>query len=307
MTLIKYFLQKFEGREDAWNFTHEEDLKFNEVSSYASEMFKGEDFTETSKKIAKHLYECSVHPNIKGGELFVVALTDVVYEDKRVNAIGLFKSETKDSFLRFVSLNNNLEVENELGANVNKLDKGCVMLDYQDEKGYYVFTLDSSNRTDARYWTDDFLGIIPRQDEYTQTKDVLAATKEFVSKVLPVETPEVTKAQQVEILNKSVNYFKGNETFSMDGYKAEVFGDEKKIHQFDRHLETYKQDREVEIENDFAISDSAIKKHERKMRSVIKLDSNFHIYVHGGEQLIEQGYDAERGMKYYKLYYKEEK
>ena len=42
------------------------------------------------------------------------------------------------------------------------------------------------------------------------------------------------------------------------------------------------------------------------MRSVIKLDKNFHIYVHGGEQLIEQEYDEERGMKYYKLYYREE-
>ena len=39
---------------------------------------------------------------------------------------------------------------------------------------------------------------------------------------------------------------------------------------------------------------------------VEKLDKYFHIYVHGGEQLIEQEYDEVRGMKYYKLYYKEE-
>lgn len=49
-----------------------------------------------------------------------------------------------------------------------------------------------------------------------------------------------------------------------------------------------------------------MKKLERRMKSVIKLDKNFHIYVHGGEQLIEQEYDEVRGMKYYKLYYREE-
>ncbi len=305
VTLIKYFLQSFEGKEEAWHFTHVDDVKYNEVSSYVSEVFNRADFINMSKRIARLLYDCSSHPNIKGGELFVVQLSNVKYEGKNVSAIGLFKSETKDTFLRFVSLNNTLEVENDLGANVNKLDKGCIILDYSDDKGYFVFTLDSSNRTDAKYWTDDFLGIAPRQNEYTYTKDVLALTKIFVAKVLPEEY-EVTKAEQVEILNKSVNYFKENEEFSMKGFEENVFGDERIIESFNRHKEAYAQEKEIGLEENFAISGSAVKKQERRMKSVIKLDKNFHIYVHGGEQLIEQEYDEERGMKYYKLYFREE-
>ena len=281
-------------------------MKFNEVCSYASELFEGADFVAVSRKIAKQLYESSIHPNIRGGELFVVKLSNVNYDGKNVNAIGLFKSETKDSFLRFVSLNKSLEVENDLGANVNRLDKGCIILDYSDDKGFYVFTLDSSNRTDAKYWTNDFLGITPRQNEYSYTKDVLTMTKDFVSKVLPTEYP-VTKAEQVEILNKSVNYFKGNEDFSMKGYKEAIFGNEKFFESFSRHKDAYVQEREVELAENFSISDSAVKKQERKMKGVIKLDKNFHIYVHGGEQLIEQEYDEERGMMCYKLYYREER
>lgn len=306
IALIKYFLQSFDGKEEAWNFTHEDDVRFNEISSYATEMFEGADFVDVSKKVARHLYESSVHPNIKGGELFVVNLSNVVYEGKSVAALGLFKSETKDTFLRFVSKNNNLEVENEIGANVNRLDKGCIILNHTDEKGYYVFTLDSSNRTDAKYWTGDFLGITPRQNEFTYTKDVLSMTKDFVAKVLPSEYP-VSKAEQVELLNKSVNYFKGNESFSMQSYEEQVLGDEKLIDSFHRHKEAYEQEREVELKDDFAISDNAVKKQERRMKSVIKLDKNFHIYVHGGEQLIEQSYDEERGMKCYKLYFREER
>lgn len=306
IALIKFFLQNFDGKEEAWNFTHEDDVKFNEISAYATEMFEGAELMDVSKKVARHLYESSVHPNIKGGELFVVSLSKVVYDGKNVSALGLFKSETKDTFLRFVSKNNNLEVENEIGVNINRLDKGCLILNHTDEKGYYVFTLDSSNRTDAKYWTDDFLGITPRQNEFTFTKDVLSMTKDFVAKVLPSEFP-VSKAEQVELLNKSVNYFKGNESFSMQSYEEAVLGDEKMIDSFHRHKEAYEQEREVELKDDFAISDSAVKKQERRMKSVIKLDKNFHIYVHGGEQLIEQSYDEERGMKCYKLYFREEK
>lgn len=306
ITLIKYFLQDFVGREEAWYFSHIDDVKYNEVSSYAKEIFEGADFVDVSKRIARYLYECSMHPNIKGGELFVVKLADVVYEGKKVSALGLFKSETKDTFLRFVSINKSLEVEHELGANVKRLDKGSIVLDCEDEKGYIIYTLDGSNHTDAKYWTDDFLGILPRQNEYTFTKDVLSLTKDFVSKVLPDEFP-ISKAEQVELLNRSVNYFKDNEAFSMQGYEETVLENEQLIERFHKHKEVYEQEREIEFEDNFAISNSAVKKQERRMKSVIKLDKNFHIYVHGGEQLIEQMYDEERGMNYYKLYYKEEK
>lgn len=305
IALIKYFLQGFNEKEDAWIFTHEDDVKFNEISSYAAEMFEGADFVDASKKVARHLYESSVHPNIKGGELFVVSLSKVVYDGKTVSALGLFKSETKDTFLRFVSNSNSLEVENEIGANVNHLDKGCIILNYLDEKGYFVFTLDSSNRTDAKYWTDDFLGITPRQNEYTYTKDVLSMTKDFVAKVLPSEYP-VTKAEQVELLNKSVSYFKGNETFSLQSFEEEVLGDEKLIDSFYRHKKAYEQEKDLDLEDNFSISDSAVKKQVRKMKSVIKLDKNFHIYVHGGEQLIQRGFDPQTGMQYYQIFFMEE-
>lgn len=306
VTLIKYFLQSFVGKEELWSFAHIDDIKYNVISSYASKVFAGEDFVDVSKRIARQLYECSVHPNIKGGELFVVKFSNVLYDGKIVSAVGIFKSETKDTFLRFVSMNNNLEVENELGANVNRLDKGCLILDCSDEKGYYVFTIDSSNRTDAKYWTDDFLGIVPRQNEYTFTKDVLLMTREFVSKVLPAEY-SITKAEQVELLNKSVNYFKENEDFSMQGYEEKVFGDAQIIDSFNKHKDVYEHERDVELAENFVISDSAVKKQERKMKSVIKLDRNFHIYVHGGEQLIQKGYDEEMGMQYYKVFFREEK
>jgi len=39
------------------------------------------------------------------------------------------------------------------------------------------------------------------------------------------------------------------------------------------------------------------------MRSVVKLDKNFHIYIHSKHENVERGFDNEKGLKYYKLFY----
>jgi len=38
---------------------------------------------------------------------------------------------------------------------------------------------------------------------------------------------------------------------------------------------------------------------------VLKLDKNFHIYIHGNKELIERGTDPD-GRKYYKIYFEQE-
>ena len=48
-----------------------------------------------------------------------------------------------------------------------------------------------------------------------------------------------------------------------------------------------------------------MKKQSRAFKSVLKLDKNFHIYIHGDRELIEQGGDKD-GRKFYKIYYEDE-
>ena len=40
-------------------------------------------------------------------------------------------------------------------------------------------------------------------------------------------------------------------------------------------------------------------------KGVLKLDKNFHIYIHGNRELIEQGIDKD-GRKFYKIYFERE-
>ena len=90
----------------------------------------------------------------------------------------------------------------------------------------------------------------------------------------------------------------------MEEFTNEVFAQSEVIDSFNKYKENYEQDRDLEIADSFTISESAVKKHVRAFKSVIKLDKNFHIYVHGNRNLIEQGED-EKG-KFYKVYYQEE-
>ena len=60
----------------------------------------------------------------------------------------------------------------------------------------------------------------------------------------------------------------------------------------------------IEFADSFEISDSAIKKQQRSFKSVIKLDKNFHIYIHGDREKIQLCKD-ENG-KFYKIYFDKE-
>ena len=48
-------------------------------------------------KYVDGLYEQSKHPNIKQGDLYVVHFKDCILDGETIDAIGLFKSENKDT------------------------------------------------------------------------------------------------------------------------------------------------------------------------------------------------------------------
>lgn len=301
--LHAYFLQVFLADEQ-FHFIHENDLKFNEVYSIIGDIF--DDPTSlylNSVKLAKHLYEKSDHPKIKAGEFYVVHFTDCAIAGEHCDAVGLFKSENKDTFLRVWTSADGLDLTPEQGINTKKLDKGCLVYNIERDNGYLVTIVDNTNRSDAHFWIDEFLHVFQKANEYFHTNTMLSMTKNFVTKELP-KAFEVTKADQADLLNRSVAFFKEKEQFDMDEFVNEVIEQPEVIESFQKFKNDYAQREDIEIVDSFEINGTAVKKQARAFRSVIKLDKNFHIYVHGDRDLIEQGED-ERG-KYYKVYYKQE-
>ena len=106
-----------------------------------------------------------------------------------------------------------LHVYPEDGINVEKLDKACLIFNLDRDNGYKVCSIDKSNKSiEAQFWKDSFLQIKPCNDSFHLTKDFMNITKNFVTKKL-TEDFEVSKADQIDLLNRSVEYFKTNESF----------------------------------------------------------------------------------------------
>ena len=301
--LKDYFLKNFKP-EIFFEFFHSSNIENNEVFTYVSEIFEQPELLENqSKKLAKLLYEHSTNPRTKGGEFYVCYFKDLIVKGERYDAVGLFKSENKDTFLKVSPKNENFELETLQGINLNKVDKGCIIYNTTKEQGYLISIIDGTSRAETSYWMDDFLQVRQRQDEYFETQETLTLYKEFITKQLPQEF-EISRADQVDLLNKSLTFFKEKEEFKMKEFAGEVLADDEVINSFNTFKTQYEDERDYVLSDDFVINDAAVKKNARLLKSIIKLDKNFHIYVHGDRKKLQQGQD-ENG-KYYILYFEEE-
>lgn len=304
--LVAFFLQPFSNPE-FYSFTFSnKDITLNPIFRFASAVFEdNKKFQVNSQYIAKQLYELSTHPQIKSGDLFVVYFGDLQYENETIDALGIFKSENKQPFLKVDSEPDNFVLQYDDGINIDKLDKGCLILNTDKENGYKVCIADKSNKvSEAQYWKDQFLLLAVCNDDYHHTKQFMNITKNFVTKQL-VEDFDVTRTEQIDLLKRSVDYFKKKETFDKKEFEEEVFQDKAVIKSFRNFDNDYRSDNDIELTDTFEISSQAVKKQSKIFKSVLKLDKNFHIYIHGDNRMIEQGVDDD-GRKFYKIYYKEE-
>jgi len=305
--LLQYFLSPFRS-DERYNLTHPSDIELNEVYHYVSAIFADRNcLLEQSKHLASHLYRNSTHPKIRNGEFYVAYIENCMLDNESVDAVGIFKSESKETYLKIYPVNDSFEIAHEDGININKLDKGCLVFNTGREDGYVTAMVDNMNKgTEAQYWRDDFLQVKPRADNYFRTKAVMDLCKMYVTDKLPREF-EVTRVDQAEMLNRSMKFLKENETFGMEDFNEQVLNSPAIIDSFSEYKNQYGKERNLDFAENFEISDTAMKNQSRFMKSIIKLDKNFHIYVHGEGGMVEKGYDEQKHLHYYKLFFKEEK
>lgn len=304
--LTKYFLGPFNENE-LYHFTHLSDIEMNEVYSFVRKIFEDrESFTQQSALLAQFLYGKSTHVKVKEGELYVVMFDDVPFEGDFTRAIGLFKSETKETFLKVFQHGQSWEVIHEEGVNINKLDKGCLIFHANTNEGFKVCVVDATNKqNDAQYWVSDFLNVTPYSDSFHHTDKYLSLCKSFITNEYP-EKFEVSKSDQIDMLNRSMEYFKTKENFSMEEFTNEVIHHQEVAETFMDYKKNFESARNFEIQDEFAIHVSAVKQQQRAFKTVLKLDKNFHVYIHGRRDLIEKGVDEMTGKKFYKFYFDEE-
>ncbi|WP_306352901.1 nucleoid-associated protein [Flavobacterium sp. '19STA2R22 D10 B1'] len=308
--LIKeFFFKPFRDKEENYfQFAHDVHLDYHDMYNLATEIFNAPaTLHEVSKKITKHLFEQSNHPHIKNGEVYVTYLTNLSIDNNVVDAIGIFKSELKNDFLQFEEKETTLEMILQQGVSLNKLDKGCIIFNYKKEEGYKILTIDS-NRYDARYWLEHFLSVDAFQDENFITKKYLKFCQDFAKDVV---LPAEDKKEEVMFMNRSVNYFAKNDQFEETNFLNEVIDNPDLIPEF----KSYKVDKgekySIEDITNFPIANTAVSDARKKMKNVISLDTNIQIKLdfinpESAEKFVEKGWDEEKQMYYYLVYFNKE-
>ncbi len=307
--LKEYFFKPFrEKEENYFKFSNEVDVEFNEVYKAVVEIFEDPSKAHaTSKKITTHLYEQSNHPHIKSGEVYIVYFSDMVIDNKKTEAVGIFKSELKHDFLQFEEKNQNLDILIRQGINTNKLDKGCLVFNQDKEEGYKVLSVDS-NRYDAKYWLENFLGLEPLTDENFYTKNYLKFCQNFAKDVV---LPAEDKQQEVLFMNRAVNHFAKNDSFEESSFLNEVMENPELIPEF-KHYKVEKGPKySIEDISNFDIANKAVSDARKKIKNVINLDTNIQIKMdfinpESAEKFVEKGWDEERQMYYYLVYFNKE-
>jgi len=303
--LAKYFLTPFKGNE-YFSFYDENGIDQNRVFDCVSKIFSNPNaLAEQSEIIASHLYEKSSHPKIKSGELYVVYLKECLINDEVVDAVGIFKSESKEVFLKVYPTGDNFVIEHDEGIDIHNLDKGCIVFNTHQHDGYMMAIVDTNRSVEAQYWRDEFLHIKEYEDSYYQTQKAMQMCKSFVVEKLP-ETFEVDRADQAEILNKSLSFFKEKSDFSFDDFAQEVIAQPEIIDEFHRYKNEFEQDNDLKIQEEFSLSENAVAKQSKIFKSVLKLDKNFTVYIHGNRKNIVKGFDDERNLNFYQVFYDEE-
>jgi hypothetical protein len=309
--LLSYFLNPFKT-DEYYQFTGEEaadeDTKYqgNRMYQHIQDLIKyPEQFVAISQKIAAFLFDLTTHPKIKNGKLHIVKFSNCILDDEIISAIGIFKSESRDPFIKLYPSGDVVEMERSEGIGLNKLDRACLIFNTNKDTGYKILMQDKTKGDALPHWQYDFLGIKRREEEYHHTENFINLIKTFTEDVLTEEN-NVEVSDKISFVQRTEDYLKHNDHLSTQEFAEEVIGNSDIVDAFNNYIPTYENDFDTKVETEFPLSKQAVKQHKKYFKSVIKLDKSFHVYVHTNPENIEKGFDPSRDMKYYKLYYSEE-
>jgi len=303
--MLPFLLRPFGSVVQSYRFNHHADVRLNEINNYSELIFSEDDaFVETSKHIVKHLFEQSNSAQIKTGDVLVVLFEGIEYNEITTNALGIFKIENKVNFFQTYLENDSYDVLVQKGINSRKVDKGCLILGQNDAEGPIILSADNNNY-DAQYWTNHFLNIKYADDANQHTQNYLELCQEFSNEVIKNSYGE---QERNSFLARTIDFFKENEVVNVERFKEEIFEEDKHKNLFEDYKKSYESEQDILIRNQFDIAEAVVKKEKKKFKTEIKLDTNIQIKLdidapEASTEYLERGYDDEKKMHYYKVFF----
>jgi len=323
-SLTAIFLKPFKNLL-AHRFSHHTSLDQHEMNVCARTIFAdASTLYDKGCEIAKRLYAKSNHPNIKSGDLCISLIQNIDVDGETKQGICILKSESVVPFLSISTKDGDLHLHTEQGINPEKIDKGCLIIDHLEGKGYYVLTFDRSG-TDSRFWVRDFLGVLPVTDPSFLTKNYTNMAVAFLEKekkdkkAAPAASapaqggdddlpPWETSGAEKDALT----YFEEKESFSLHEFEDEVLKTPEAKKRFAEHRAQVEEEQGQRFDDSFSISKKDVSKVKKKLQqSVMKLDTGVEIRlkpaaVAKADRVLEHGFDEGKKMKFIKVYFNED-
>lgn len=256
-----------------------------------------ENFFETDALADLHRQLCEKwlsesDPDAASGTWFSVSWKDFLLDDYSGPAVGFFYAEEEEVFLQL----GDAELQVRTGLPLKKPAFGCLIL--HDEAGYRVLQFG----TGPSYWNTVLFPFQAGRDDAFHGREFFKLCKSFSEEVL-LKEPAKTREDQLGFLADSLAYTKEKQEVSFDSFRQDVLREPTLIDAFDEYKSNYADRRQWNPPDRFAISDQVQNQAGKFIRSVIKLDKNFHIYVHGNKERIEKGFDESKNLNYYTLWF----
>ncbi len=306
--ILPYLLRPFGSIAETYRFNHHSNVELNEINNYASTLLNDDsDFIAISKHIVAHLFEQSNSSQIKTGDVLICLFDDIQYEDYSTNAVGIFKIENKSHFFQTYLENGSYDLITQKGISTKKVDKGCLILNAADTEGKIVLSVDHNNY-DAQYWIKHFLNVKYPDDSNEHTKNYIEMCRDFSKDVMQ---PQFGGQEQSNFLAKTVDFFKEHEVINIETFKEDIFEKGDALELFEDYKKTYETDHNILIRNQFDVSEIVLKKQKQKIKTEIKLDTHIQIKLDvdapdASSEYLERGYDEEKKMHFYKVFFNEE-
>ena len=259
-------------------------------------------------EIAKRLYAKSTHPNIKSGDLCIALLKEVHIEGELVNGLCILKSDSVVPFLSITTQNGDLHLSTQQGIQPEKIDKGCLILDYQGDQGYYVLTFDRSGG-DTKFWVREFLSVEAVPDAAFLTNAYAKMAVSFIEEHQPQE--DTPPWDTCNAAREALEYFEARDQFDLQDFEQTVLKSPEVVAAFEEHRARVEEEQGQTLDTSFEISKKDVSKAKKRIGAVLKLDTGVEIHVKSTlstehDPVLERGYDDTKGMKFVKVYYKEQ-
>ena len=300
-TLKDFFIRPFAKIKTEYTFMHPVNLSYNIVYQSSLNVLKNKDFIKASQDIFHHLQFVSTVPKIKSGDLFVTKIDDICMDGCYCEAIGIFKIESKKDFIEtYIDIKGNMQFAVKKGFAPNKIDKACLIVFTKDIPRCFV--IDSSK--DSKFWYDNFLGVVPKVNKFTQSNAALKIFQGFISEKVSIEG-DLIKGQRVNLINKCVEELEKSDVVEIDKIAEAIFEESGLVDSFSEYRRMFEEKENMTFNASFELDKDAINISKTTRR--IKLDETTEIYLMKAGNFIERGYDKQRGLNYYKIFFSKEK